>query len=472
MGKSWTLHVEDLGRIKEADVTVAPLTLFVGDNNSGKSYLMTLLYTLLKMRYTGLIASCKGTLPYQWCVDWIRTLIKTADEWSPITEDVCYHLEELLNIALERNLRQIARWAFQSDDVRIGRLFVTLPKTPEDADSTLRIRYEGTKEDIATRFHSFSIKYGYTETSMVLPFDGEDLFHDVLGTILEYLTRGRLTSWDLSKLPPFNIAFLPISRTGFLLIYRSLMQRAIDHTFRLSEGPVSPDQQLTLPCIDHLQDLIAVLPEDEGKNERYQGIIRFIEDEMIGGHIRVLSAFDGLPPVFMYRPASTDIDLPMQLSSGVVTELASLLLTLRYRHPFGAVDTLFIEEPETGLHPGLQRSMAQVLIRLANMGVHVFATTHSDTILQHINNMIKLHDLPQEQREEVAERYNFIEEDMISTDDIAMYQFDVDEDRRTNAKRLSYNKYGYIIPTFNDILHDLLEQTRATELDDEDGYDG
>ena len=47
MENRWTLHVEDFGRIEQADVTVSPLTLFVGDNNSGKSYLMSLIYALL-----------------------------------------------------------------------------------------------------------------------------------------------------------------------------------------------------------------------------------------------------------------------------------------------------------------------------------------------------------------------------------------------------------------------------------------
>lgn len=43
----WTVHVTDFGKIEKADIEVAPLTLFVGDSNSGKSYMMTLIYGLL-----------------------------------------------------------------------------------------------------------------------------------------------------------------------------------------------------------------------------------------------------------------------------------------------------------------------------------------------------------------------------------------------------------------------------------------
>ena len=41
---SWKLRVENYGKIKSAEIEIAPLTLFVGDNNSGKSYLMSLLW--------------------------------------------------------------------------------------------------------------------------------------------------------------------------------------------------------------------------------------------------------------------------------------------------------------------------------------------------------------------------------------------------------------------------------------------
>lgn len=40
----WILKVSGYGKIESAEVEMAPLTLFVGDNNSGKSYLMFLLW--------------------------------------------------------------------------------------------------------------------------------------------------------------------------------------------------------------------------------------------------------------------------------------------------------------------------------------------------------------------------------------------------------------------------------------------
>ena len=41
MNCTWTLHVENFAKIKSADIQISPLLCLVGDNNSGKSYMMS-----------------------------------------------------------------------------------------------------------------------------------------------------------------------------------------------------------------------------------------------------------------------------------------------------------------------------------------------------------------------------------------------------------------------------------------------
>ena len=62
MNKKWTLHVENFAKIKSADVTIAPLMCFVGDNNSGKSYLMSILWGILTLGKDIGIVMAKGVL--------------------------------------------------------------------------------------------------------------------------------------------------------------------------------------------------------------------------------------------------------------------------------------------------------------------------------------------------------------------------------------------------------------------------
>ena len=46
--KNLKLAVKNFGPIREGEVEFKPLTVFIGPNNSGKSYMATLLYALLK----------------------------------------------------------------------------------------------------------------------------------------------------------------------------------------------------------------------------------------------------------------------------------------------------------------------------------------------------------------------------------------------------------------------------------------
>ena len=47
---NWELHISGLAKIDNADIKVGPFNLYIGDNNSGKSYIMTIIYGLLNLK--------------------------------------------------------------------------------------------------------------------------------------------------------------------------------------------------------------------------------------------------------------------------------------------------------------------------------------------------------------------------------------------------------------------------------------
>ena len=47
MRQRWSLNIEGFGKIRSARVRIAPMVLFVGENNSGKSYLVSLLWGIM-----------------------------------------------------------------------------------------------------------------------------------------------------------------------------------------------------------------------------------------------------------------------------------------------------------------------------------------------------------------------------------------------------------------------------------------
>ena len=457
MNHRWTLHIRDFGKIKSADITAAPITLFVGDNNSGKSYLMAILYSLLNIRlYRQQYDFCVDSSEYAFCSSWIKEAFtfegKNTKEIH-VTNDIHTQLEQLLNKILEKNRQKLVLATFNSD-VPIGEINISLPmmddlffaatyEEPHDEESaiyTLRpFRRKMPKENYSrARARSIDIKF-------------------FLGFILEYLIKS-----GFKRVAPKDCVFLPTSRTGFLLTYKSLVRASISNTYD-SEDSANFTTFLTRPCSDFLKNLSTIEPDNF--SEKYSDLIDYIETYMAQGHI---SFSDNTPqPVIRYRPNSTDNELPLHLTSGVVTELAPLILMLGYHSP---IETLFIEEPEMGLHPALQLEMAKVLTKIHAQKTSLFITTHSDIILQHLNNMIKLGTQSNTTKNRLMDMYGYSNEDIVNASDVAMYQFDVDStSNKTIVSQLSYSDYGFIVPTFNNALKNLLDESRQMEIDIDDG---
>ncbi|HUA62535.1 MAG TPA: hypothetical protein VML19_27510, partial [Verrucomicrobiae bacterium] len=64
-----TLDVKEFGPIAEGSVTLRPLTIFVGPNNTGKSYLAMLAYAMMRSLPRGM--ALWDTRQYALSTEWI-----------------------------------------------------------------------------------------------------------------------------------------------------------------------------------------------------------------------------------------------------------------------------------------------------------------------------------------------------------------------------------------------------------------
>jgi hypothetical protein len=89
-----------------------------------------------------------------------------------------------------------------------------------------------------------------------------------------------------------------------------------------------------------------------------------------------------------FKPEGSESSLSLVESSSSVRSLLMTGLYLKHRANYGNI--LMIDEPESNLHPENQRRMARLLASLANVGVKIFITTHSDYILKELDALLLL----------------------------------------------------------------------------------
>jgi predicted ATPase len=448
--RNCTLQIEDFGKIDSAEIELAPLTLFVGDNNSGKSYLMTLIYGLFT-GYPLTLRDLPGGPDTAYFENIFKNLIARDDACEHILSENDYaRFERILNGLLERNKTMFLSRIFNKG-IPIKKLQIQL--RPSETVSFFvhkEPKFNDRHRSVeATQYLELHVKtIGQRSTvleSALSNVSSGTLFTNVLAI---YLFQGNHR---------YTPIFLPASRTGFMLTYRSLVKHSIEKSFA-AEYSANPNAAtvLTKPCIDFLT-AVSELSQEQYKCASRKNVMEFIETHIIQGKIAV----NQMPtPDITYIPTGLNTELPLHISSGVVTEVTPLLLGLAKP----SVDYLQIEEPEMCLHPGLQKEMARALIRTVNAGMPVLASTHSDIILQHVNNMIRLNKHPD--REKIMRSLGYSEEDMIAQEDVRVYQFE-SNGPRSSVKRIDFDPGdGFPANTFIDSLSALLDETMQIVRED------
>lgn len=442
MNKEWVLHVENFAKIKKASVKISPLMCFVGDNNSGKSYLMSLLWGILTLGKDIFPKFPSEGKIYKKCEIW---LCENVNQNIELSDEVIEYYISWFNDLLASNkkslLSKIFNYGVEAEKIEI----VNYRRKKK-----LEIRWEEMAErySVTENYIKFPLQESYSK-EQILRMNAYICWNILMEGIAEPLytpiVKGRRMGEPV---------YLPASRTGFMLTYAQL----IENSLQVSFAPASQENSsaLTLPYVDFLQ-LITKFETKNKLNKRNKEVVQYIEGQMTKGNITIKK---DMIPVIKYRPNGTDNEIPLYVASSIVAEISPLLLLFKSDINF---KTLIIEEPEAHLHPELEKKMTQLIIILVNSGIPVWITTHSDTIIQHINNMIKLR--KHAQSKELMKEYGYSKADLLNSDEVTMYQFVSCGVGRSSLESLECTKYGFVVPTFNDALNDIVDEVYAFQED-------
>jgi len=326
------IAVENFGPIEKAEIDLRPLTVFVGESNTGKTSLAALIYAL----HPNFEGSAK----------WIQPQDEPNLKLGKVFSDL---LKECFNL---KSVSELKRYTDNlSDKLRISLKVYDDSKSALEMDWTFDSKPAGSAEIRAVSNENLEIK------------ESEILFDRKTQKILA-------------------VHYIPAARRGIMLTYETFANLLVADKFTFSFDRIGISKWIS----DFLEQIIHY-DEDMTSSDEMLNIAKALENEVIHGKIVVNRTAEAAYPEIFYQPQNTKEKLQISHTSSMVSELAPLVLYLR-----GVVkpgDTLIIEEPESHLHPRAQTQIAITLARLVHAGVRVIITTHSDWLLEQIGNLVR-----------------------------------------------------------------------------------
>ena len=145
------------------------------------------------------------------------------------------------------------------------------------------------------------------------------------------------------------------------------------------------------------------------------------------------------------------VDIPLHLVSASTLEFPLFYSILGYEDQTYHRDDilLIVDEPESHLDTANQIQFTRILARLANSGVKILITTHSDYIIREVNNLIMLSS-PLEDENDAREKFGYRPSDQLRLDQVNAY---VAEDGGLTPCRK--DKYGIEITSLDEVIDNL-----------------
>ena len=401
------LTVKNFGPIREAkNIEIRPMTIFVGPSNTGKSYLSMLIYATVhafldQENYYWYHMMFGDESESRVFLGKLGTSKKTAHQ---AIRDYFMEWAKHVSMAWKKNLMRC--FGTDAEDLLDDGFSCKLLSS----HSGIRINLTDYEKNKISAKQISNIYDHFKSNKLLKPYIKHSPANDSVE--YEYLAHKVCRELEIQFIQAIfdndlsDIYYLPAIRGGIMQSHITLVQALINNA---SFGGIEDKQIPAFNGVlaDFLRQLISAedgrffSPRPRGaRHARTRPITKSdirkildcsekIEKQILEGSIKVKTSETGYP-VFRYHPEGQTEGqkqiLPLMIASSSVSELASVVFYIRNYLNRG--NYFILEEPEAHLHPGAQCEIAKILAMLANVGVNVLITTHSDTVLEQMANFV------------------------------------------------------------------------------------
>lgn len=375
--------------------------VFVGKNNSGKTYVANVLWSLLEQKringeplFTEEAINTKITLDEKVFEELTSSKNLFKDLWKVFNvkpsffDDVFLQLKGLYRKFYERKFsfeyiypiidKHDYYWNYKIEKNKVGN------------DLEIKKSKLSHKEYIEWRNTENSDR-AYV-TSVAYDEDGafKEFAQKVKSDLFNYLF------WNGAYKDPF---FLPAHRTFFTSFWKYILiaqKQILDEVSEMRlEGQKNIDSLLKTPYNDSTNDILKSIERLDRKRFQvdigYSDLLSDLED-LMGGKVNLEQGKEGGIAYgdMKFKLNDSKEELDMYMASSSVNQLTLLYLYFKYwvkeKNNF-----LIIDEPEENLHPENQVKLMQILANFADRNNNrVLITTHSTLMTDTINNYVRL----------------------------------------------------------------------------------
>ena len=435
------IGVSNFGPISRGTLRIAPMTILVGPNNSGKTYAALLAHSVLSCMSAGadprrLAAMIDERRKSQGFRRLVQDMESLADSAGPdrvrIPPRLSGQVYDLVGAFFARELAStiednfgiglasLVRTGARSSKIRISGSIAASITLRKSSPPSAVLDPATTQYALAARAGQIAVYVrnavdgirdgGYQDSSVN---DLVDRALDELGMTENLGLRAVLSLFMEIGRPyffrPGKPYYLPAGRSG-ILTPRGI--RRLNAAGGMGHGESCQGAGGT----GALSDAVALFYSTPAQRCPIPKNAKTAVGEMFGGSL-VLPKPGHEPPKIAYRLNGAEV--PIWLAPPGIADAATLQL---FQSGSSRADVLVFEEPEAHLHPESQTKLANHILRLVNDGTHAILATHSVHFLEQMSLFLKMSRLTPGQRKQMK----YAPDDSLDNDDVSPYAFKAD----------------------------------------------